>query len=84
MMCPPPDGIDVPRWVCQDRQRRVVMSEFITVGLDLAKQVFQAHGADASRRAVLCRKLRRGQVPAYFGHLRPCVVVITTRSTFER
>ncbi len=29
------------------------MSEIITVGLDLTKNVFQAHGADASGRAVL-------------------------------
>ena len=31
------------------------MSEIITVGLDLAKNVFQAHGADASGRTVLVR-----------------------------
>lgn len=35
------------------------MSEIITVGLGLAKNVFQAHGANASGRAVLRRKLRR-------------------------
>lgn len=35
------------------------MSEIITVGLDLAKDVFQAHGADASGWAVLHKKLRR-------------------------
>ena len=38
------------------------MSEITTVGLDLAKNVFQAHGADASGRAVLRKKLRRDQV----------------------
>ena len=38
------------------------MSEITTVGLDLAKNVFQLHGADASGRAVLRRKLRRAQV----------------------
>ena len=43
------------------------MSEIITVGLDLAKNVFQAHGADASGRAVLRKKLRREQVLALFG-----------------
>ena len=31
------------------------MAEIITVGLDLAKNVFQAHGADASGRTVLVR-----------------------------
>lgn len=38
------------------------MSEIITVGLDLAKNVFQAHGADGSGKAVLRKKLRRDQV----------------------
>lgn len=52
------------------------MSEIITVGLDLAKNVFQAHGADASGRAVLRKKLRRDQVLAFFGQLRPCVVAM--------
>ena len=51
------------------------MSEIITVGLDLAKNVFQAHGADASGRALLRKKLRRDQVLAFFGQLPPCVVV---------
>ncbi len=35
------------------------MSEIITVGLDLAKNVFQVHGADASGLGVLRKKLRR-------------------------
>ena len=52
------------------------MSEVITVGLDLAKNVFQAHGADASGRAVLRKKLRRDQVLASFGELRPCLVAM--------
>ena len=35
------------------------MSEIATVGLDLAKNVFQVHGADATGSAVLRKKLRR-------------------------
>jgi len=34
------------------------MSEIITVGLDLAKNVFQVHGADGAGRGVLRKKLR--------------------------
>ena len=49
------------------------MSEITTVGLDLAKNVFQAHGADALGRAVLRKKLRRDQVLAFFSQLQPCV-----------
>ncbi|MEO7380578.1 MAG: IS110 family transposase [Paracoccaceae bacterium] len=52
------------------------MSEIITVGLDLAKNVFQAHGADASGRAVLRKRLRRDQVLAFFGQLEPCIVAM--------
>jgi transposase len=52
------------------------MSEILTVGLDLAKNVFQAHGADASGRAVLRKKLRRHQVLEFFGQLPACVVAM--------
>ena len=57
------------------------MSEIITVGLDLAKNVFvasgassiQVHGADGAGRAVLRKKLRRTRVLEFFGQLPPCV-----------
>ncbi len=52
------------------------MSEIITVGLDLAKNVFQAHGADVSGRVVLRKKLRRDQVLAFFAQLPACVVAM--------
>ncbi|RXV58549.1 IS110 family transposase [Roseovarius sp. A46] len=52
------------------------MSEIITVGLDLAKNVFQAHGADGAGQPVLRKKLRRGQVLAFFSELQPCVVAM--------
>jgi transposase len=52
------------------------MFEITTVGLDLAKNVFQAHGADVSGRVVLRKKLRRDQVLAFFSQLRPCVVAM--------
>ena len=45
------------------------MLEITTVGLDLAKNVFQAHGADRSGRAMLRKKLRRDQVLAFFAQL---------------
>ncbi len=52
------------------------MLEIITVGLDLAKNVFQVHGSDASGRAVLRKKLRRDQVLTFFSQLPPCVVAM--------
>lgn len=52
------------------------MSEITTIGLDLAKHVFQLHGTDASGRAALRKKLRRHQVLAFFSQLAPCVVAM--------
>lgn len=45
-----------------------------TVGLDIAKQLFQVHGVDAAGRVVLRKKLRRNQVAAFFANLPPCRV----------
>ncbi|MEO5325197.1 IS110 family transposase [Mesorhizobium sp. CC13] len=50
------------------------MNEVTTVGLDLAKRVFQVHGADAKGRPVLQKKLRREEVLSFFAKLPPCVV----------
>ncbi|MGN0933163.1 IS110 family transposase [Falsigemmobacter intermedius] len=52
------------------------MSKITTVGLDLAKNVFQAHGADASGQAVLRKKLRRDQVLSLFNQLPHCIVAM--------
>ncbi|MGC2212167.1 MAG: transposase, partial [Silvibacterium sp.] len=46
------------------------------MGLDIAKQVFQVHGADKSARAVLRRKLRRSEMPGFFSEQPPCLVGI--------
>jgi hypothetical protein len=50
------------------------MSEITTVGLDLAKNVFQVHGADGAGRTFLRKKPRQDQVLAFFCQLPPCVV----------
>lgn len=50
------------------------MDHSITIGLDLAKSVFQLHGVDAEGRVVVRRRLRRSQVPGYFRGLGPCLV----------
>jgi transposase len=53
-----------------------VMSEVTAVGLDLAKTVFQVHGADGTGHAVVRKKLRRAQVLEFFNRLPPCVVAM--------
>src|SRR5216110_3274305 len=50
------------------------MSKISIVGLDLAKNVFQVHGVDASGGVVLRRQLRRGAVEKFFAQLPPCTV----------
>ena len=50
------------------------MAEVTTIGLDLAKSVFQVHGIDVSDSPVLRRRLRRGQVLGFFRKLPPCLV----------
>lgn len=50
------------------------MEQLATIGIDLAKNVFQVHGVDANGVAVLKRKLRRSQVLAFLGRLDPCLV----------
>ncbi len=45
-----------------------------TVGIDLAKNVFQVHGIDERGKAVLCKQLRRAQVALFFANLPPCVI----------
>ena len=57
------------------------MSEITTIGLDLAKHVFQIHGIDAQGTTVLRKRLRRGQVLAFFSRLPRCVVGLEACAT---
>ena len=48
--------------------------QIATIGLDIAKNVFQVHGVDASERVVVRKQLRRGQVLGFFKALPSCPV----------
>ena len=50
------------------------MKQISTIGLDLAKNVFQIHGADAEGAPIFNRKLRRAEVLRFFEKLPPCLV----------
>ena len=50
------------------------MGEIATIGLDLAKNVFQVHGIDASGKVLMRRKLRRIEVLEFFASVGPCLV----------
>ena len=58
------------------------MGEVTTIGLDLAKHVFQVHGVDASGGVVLRKQLRRGQVVAFFAALPPCCCTVAAKGLF--
>lgn len=55
---------------------RFVLVKVSTVGLDIAKNVFQVHGADEAGRTVLRMRLRRAQVAGFFARLPCCLVGI--------
>jgi transposase len=50
------------------------MGDVITIGVDLAKSVFQIHGIDAAGAIVVRRQLRRRQVLPFFAKLPACLV----------
>src|SRR4029077_2572415 len=52
------------------------MTKISMIGLDLAKNVFQLHGIDASGAVTLRRQLRRAAVEKFFAQLAPCLVGI--------
>src|SRR5438477_9591585 len=74
------DGVDGPLAAsrCQlvflenHQEREPSMSEITTIGLDLAKHVFQVPGIDAQGTTVLRKRLRRGQVLAFFSRIPRC------------
>ena len=50
------------------------MTTVTTIGVDIAKSVFQVHGVDEADRPVIRRQLRRGQVIAFFSKLPSCLI----------
>ena len=52
------------------------MQTITTIGLDIAKSVFQVDGVDAAGRVVIGRQLKRRHVLAFFQRLRPCLIGI--------
>jgi transposase len=52
------------------------MEQAITIGLDIAKHVFHAHGADERGRALFSKRISRGKVLEFFASKPPCVVAL--------
>lgn len=55
--------------------------EITTIGLDLAKSVFQAHGVDATGATVLVKRLHRKQMLPFFSKLPPCLIGVEACAT---
>ena len=68
--------------LCQDEvvadltQWRPSMEKVVRIGMDTSKHVFQVHGVNRSEEAVLCKKLRRKEMIAFFEKLPPTVIGI--------
>jgi transposase len=45
-----------------------------TIGIDLAKEMFQIHGVDTYGKAVLRKQLRRNEMAKYFANMEPCLI----------
>ncbi|MDB5632365.1 MAG: transposase, partial [Tardiphaga sp.] len=52
------------------------MQTIMTIGLDIAKSVFQVHGVDAGCQVIVRRQLKRRYVLTFFQKLSPCLVGI--------
>jgi transposase len=52
------------------------MCKVITIGLDIAKSVFQVHGVDDAGAVVIRRRIGRARVMGFFGDLPPCLIGI--------
>ena len=48
--------------------------EISTIGIDLAKEVFQIHAVDARGNVVLKKKLKRKEMVTFFANLTPCLI----------
>ena len=57
------------------------MEKVSTIGLDIAKHVFQVHGVDAEGAVVIRRKLRRDDVAVLLQGLPPCLIGIEACAT---
>src|SRR4051794_32690589 len=54
----------------------LLMQPVTTIGLDIAKSVFQVHGVDVAGQVVIRRQLKRRCVLAFFQKLPPCLIGI--------
>ena len=59
---PPPAAFRAKAGVSITYEQEASMEEVSTIGLDIAKSVFQAHGADAAGRQLFSKRITRGKL----------------------
>src|SRR5580693_4694424 len=72
--CPLPTTSSDRLIVVNESHQGAVPMQITTIGLDIAKNVFQVHGIDAAEKVIVRKQLRRGQMLAFFKALQPCLV----------
>src|SRR3981189_2383883 len=63
--------------------RRAVQMQITTIGIDIAKNVFQVHGIDAKEKVVARKQLRRSRVITFFKALPPCLTGMEAFATAD-
>jgi transposase len=77
MDAPTRNGIDVPKWKCYvNHLNRTGAStmKITTIGIDLAKNVFQVHGVNEHGKTALKKQIKRDQMATFFVNLPPCLI----------
>src|ERR1700758_3786035 len=72
--CPLPTTSSDRLIVVNESHQGAVHMQITTIGLDIAKNMFQVHGIDAAEKVVVRKQLRRGQVMEFFEAVPPCLV----------
>src|SRR5215218_7139269 len=72
----PPTALVCQSGGVEHHSREASMGQVSTIGLDLAKSIFQVHGADASGAVMFRKRLRRSQVRPFLAAQPPCTVAM--------
>jgi transposase len=67
--------------VVNESHQGAIDMQVTTIGLDIAKNVFQVHAVDRDEKVVVRKQLRRGQVLQFFQELPPCLVGLEACAT---
>jgi transposase len=75
MDAPTRNGINVPKWMCHTPlTEEGVTMKITTIGIDLAKSVFQIHGVDGHGKTLLKKQIKRSEMATFFSNIPPCLI----------